>query len=60
MERIVYSTKEAASMLGISIPKFYDLLKRPDGPPFLKDGRVIRIPKDGFMKWLERTSNKHS
>ena len=50
--KLVLTVPEIAEMLGINIPKAYDLARREDFPAF-KLGKRIIIPKDAFLKWLE-------
>ena len=51
MEKATMSVQELASQLGISLPKAYELVKRP-GFPVLKIGTRILIPVDAFKAWL--------
>ena len=51
MEKATMSVQELASQLGISLPKAYELVKRP-GFPVLKIGTRILIPMDAFKAWL--------
>ena len=49
------SVQELATQLGISLPKAYELVKRP-GFSTLRIGTRILIPEDAFKEWLLRTS----
>ena len=51
MEKATLSVQELAAQLGISLPKAYELVKRP-GFPVLKIGTRILIPMDAFKAWL--------
>ncbi len=51
MEKATMSVQELASQLGISLPKAYELVKRP-GFPVLRIGTRILIPVDAFREWL--------
>ena len=49
MEKATMSVQELASQLGISLPKAYELVKRP-GFPVLRIGTRILIPVDAFRE----------
>lgn len=51
MEKVTLSVQELAALLGISLPKAYELVKQP-GFPVLKIGTRILIPVDAFKAWL--------
>ena len=51
MEKATLSVHELAALLGISLPKAYELVKQP-GFPVLKIGTRILIPVDAFKAWL--------
>ena len=51
MEKATLSVQEPAALLGISLPKAYELVKQP-GFPVLKIGTRILIPVDAFKAWL--------
>lgn len=51
-EKLTYSITETAQVLGISRPKVYDLIHRPDFPSFYVGGRVL-ISVDGLRRWVE-------
>lgn len=53
MEKLIYTTREAANLIGISIPKMLELCHREDFPA-IWIGRAIRIPKVEFKDWLSR------
>lgn len=59
MEKTTMSVQELSAMLGISMPKAYELVKQP-GFPFIRVGARILIPIDAFKEWLIITSNKQS
>lgn len=52
-EKLTYSVKEAADLIGISKPKLYELCHK-QGFPAIFIGRAIRIPKAEFKEWLSR------
>lgn len=54
MEKLTMNVKEMAQVLGISLPKAYDLANREDFPA-LRLGRRIVIPKAEFKEWLSKT-----
>lgn len=51
MEKATLSVQELAALLGISLPKAYELVKQPRFP-VLKIGTRILIPVDAFKAWL--------
>lgn len=51
MEKQTISVQELSSMLGISIPKAYELVKKP-GFPVIRIGSRILIPINAFKEWL--------
>ena len=57
MEKLVYSSKEAAAALGVSLPTFYELSNRADFP-VVRVGRRVLVPVDGLRAWLEKESAK--
>lgn len=57
MEKLTYTTKEAAALIGISIPKMLELCHREDFPA-IWIGRAIRIPKIEFNAWLSREATR--
>ena len=57
MEKATMSVRELASQLGISLPKAYELVKRP-GFPVLRIGTRILIPVDAFREWLSDNATR--
>ena len=57
MEKATMSVQELASQLGISLPKAYELVKRP-GFPVLRIGTRILIPVDAFREWLSDSATR--
>ena len=57
MEKTTISVQELSAQMGISLPKAYELVKKP-GFPTIKVGTRILIPVDAFREWLVITSNK--
>ena len=51
MEKQTISVQELSSMLGISLPKAYELVKKP-GFPVIRIGSRILIPINAFKEWL--------
>lgn len=50
----VYTTKDVARLLGVSVKTIMKLRRRKDGPPYVKIGpKLVRYPKDKFIKWKE-------
>lgn len=52
LEKKVYSVSEAASALGISRSKMYELVKT-EGFPVLNIGTRILIPIQGLEQWIK-------
>lgn len=57
MEKTTMSVQELSAQMGISLPKAYELVKKP-GFPTIKVGTRILIPVDAFREWLVIASNK--
>jgi len=57
MEKATMSVQELSSYMGISLPKAYALVKRPDFP-VIHVGTRILIPIDAFKEWLSTNSTK--
>ena len=51
MEKTTISVQELSAILGISMPKAYELVKQP-GFPVVRIGARILVPKDAFKEWL--------
>ena len=51
-DKITYSVKEAAQVLGLSRPTLYRLMDRPDFPSVRVGSRVL-IPCGLLREWLE-------
>ncbi len=49
------SVQELSAQIGISLPKAYELVKRP-GFPSLRVGTRILVPVDAFRDWLARAA----
>ena len=52
MEKMVYSVREAAQVLGVSINKMYELVKCNGFPAVHLSERKTVIPKEGLALWL--------
>lgn len=55
-EKLTLTVKEMADLMGISIPKAYELTCI-DGFPVIRVGRKKVIPKESFYCWLNQQSN---
>ncbi len=53
-----YSVGEAAKAIGVSKNYLYGLI-RSKNVPYHRFGRTIRIPKSGFVRWLDTTADEH-
>jgi excisionase family DNA binding protein len=59
--RVVYTVPEVAALLGINLPKAYELARQPGFPAIRVSNRRIVIPKTAFERWLEQAAfNKQS
>ena len=56
-EKATMSVRELSMSMGISLPKAYELVKRP-GFPVLRIGSRILIPKAAFEEWLKAECTK--
>ena len=51
---VCYSQKQAAELLGVSVPKFQQWSRDPDHPiPHMRKGRVIRIADFKLRVWID-------
>ena len=57
MERLTYTVKEVADLLGISKSYAYQLVKERK-LPVLEVGNRRVIPKNQFELWIEESTNK--
>lgn len=57
MEKLTYTVKEAADLIGVSLPKMYETVKI-EGFPVVRFGRKIVIPKIEFKEWLSREATR--
>lgn len=55
-QKVVYTAKEVASVLGISLTTVRQLCHRPDFPAIRVSPRRIVIPVDGLNRWLEKNA----
>ncbi len=51
------SVEEAATVLGISRTKMYELV-RSTVVPHLRFGRTLRIPRQSFEAWMNAQANR--
>ena len=47
--------KDVAKIMGVCVPKAYDMTRRADFPK-IKDGNRIIIPRDAFFRWFNETA----
>jgi excisionase family DNA binding protein len=52
----VLTLKHVQDVLGISRPKTYELA-HTRGFPVVRFGRAIRVPREAFLRWLERQAS---
>jgi len=52
-EKLLLTVAETAELLRIGKNTAYELVHRQDFPA-VRIGRVIRVPKDALLKWIEK------
>ncbi len=57
-QKVVYTAKEVASVLGFSLCTVRQLCHRPDFPAIRVSPRRIVIPVDGLNRWMEENAGK--
>ena len=57
MEKATYTVKEAAAVIGVSLPIMYELTERADFP-LLRVGRKKLVLKDRLSAWMNEQSGK--
>jgi len=57
VEKLTMNVADLQQALGIGRAQAYELVNRADFPT-IRLGRKIIIPKDAFMRWLERQTEK--
>lgn len=58
MEDYLFTRKEGAKKLKISLVKFDELLRRKNDPlPHLKLGRRVLIPAEALREWINRQAD---
>lgn len=55
VDKAVYNVYEVAALLGINLPKTYELARQV-GFPAVRIGRRIVVPKAAFHRWLDSQS----
>ncbi len=55
MERLTYTVREAAILIGVNPVAVYELTRQP-GFPAVRIGRRIVIPRVGLKRWLDNQS----
>lgn len=53
MEKLTMNVSDLQQALGIGRNQAYDLVNRDDFPK-IRVGRKILIPRDAFLRWLEK------
>ena len=56
-EKLVYTVREISFLLGINLPKTYELVRQRDFPS-LTIGRRIVVPKAELNRWLQEAVKK--
>ncbi|MCI8803800.1 MAG: helix-turn-helix domain-containing protein [Oscillibacter sp.] len=57
MDKLAYSTAEAAEVLGVSRPVIYTLIKRADFPAFKLGTRTL-VSVEGLREWVAAQTRK--
>ena len=57
MDKLAYSTAEAAEVLGVSRPVIYTLIKRADFPAFKLGARTL-VSVEGLWEWVKSQAQK--
>ena len=55
----VYSLKETANVLGVSMPLVYQLVRRDDFPSIRISARRIVVPSASLEAWLAKQAERH-
>jgi excisionase family DNA binding protein len=50
---VVLTMRQVQDILGLSKPKKYELA-HTQGFPVVRFGRVLRVPREAFLRWLEQ------
>lgn len=58
IEKATYNVAELASLLNVSLPNAYAIVKQP-GFPSITVGKRVIVPKTAFYAWLERTAERN-
>lgn len=53
-EKLTLTVKEAADLIGCSLPTMYNITEREDFTCLVRLGRKKLILKEGLYKWLEQ------
>ena len=56
MEKLTLTVKEAADLVGCSLPTMYDITERADFTCLIRLGRKKLILREGLCKWLNEQS----
>ena len=59
MDKLAYSTAEAAEVLGVSRPVIYTLMRRADFPA-VKIGTRTLISEEGLRAWVQAQASKEA
>lgn len=54
LEKVTFSVKEAATILGIGTSKMYELV-RTDKVPNIKLGKRFVVPRVKFIEWVNKS-----
>lgn len=57
MDKLAYSSAEAAEVLGLSRPTIYQLMRRTDFPSFKVGNRTL-ISAEGLRAWVQTQAER--
>ena len=57
-EQLILTVKDAAGVIGISLPKMYEITEQADFSALIRIGRKKVILKSRFMEWLDAQAGR--
>ncbi len=55
LEKLTYTPKEMAQVLGLSLTTVFRLIKKKE-IPVIRVGRKVLIPKDKLKEWIDKVT----
>ena len=59
VERLTYTVQEAAAVIGVSVPKLYQMCNAKEFPHVRLGARIV-IPIERLHKWLNQDDDENS